>query len=89
MIELVAKSSALILIDLQKGIVGMPLAPRSGAEVTAAAIGLAQRFRSAGAPVVIVNVGFAPDFADALQQPVDVTFSPPGGFGADFSDIDV
>ena len=87
MIELVAKSSALILIDLQKGIVGLPLQPRSGAEVVSAATGLAQRFRDAGAPVVIVNVGFAPDFSDALQQPVDMPFSPPGGFGPDFSDL--
>jgi nicotinamidase-related amidase len=87
LIELGAKSSALILIDLQKGIVNMPLQPRSGADVVSSAIELAARFRNAGAPVVIVNVGFAPDFSDALQQPVDVSFSPPGGFGPDFSDI--
>lgn len=87
MIELVANSSALILIDLQKGIVNMPLAPRSGTEVVSSASELARRFRSAGATVVIVNVGFAPDFSDALQQPVDMPFSPPGGFGPDFSDI--
>lgn len=87
MIELAAKSSALILIDLQKGIVNMPLQPRAGADVIFSATGLAARFRSAGAPVVVVNVGFAPDFSDALQQPVDVPFAPPGGFGPDFSDI--
>lgn len=87
MIELAATTSALILIDLQKGIVNMPLEPRSGAEVVSAASGLAARFRQAGAPVFVVNVGFAPDFRDALQQPVDMSFTPPGGFGPDFSDI--
>lgn len=87
MIELPTSSSALILIDLQKGIVNMPLEPRSGAEVVSTASGLAARFRAAGAPVFVVNVGFAPDFSDALQQPVDISFTPPGGFGPDFSEI--
>jgi len=87
LVELTAKTSALILIDLQKGIVNLPLAPRSGADVVSAAAGLAQRFRDAGAPVIIVNVGFSPDFGDALQQPVDQSFSPPGGYAPDFSEI--
>ncbi|WP_157220942.1 hydrolase [Flavisphingomonas formosensis] len=87
MLEISAKTSALVLIDLQKGIVNLPLAPRSGTEVVSAASGLAQRFRDAGAPVVIVNVGFSADFGDALQQPVDQSFSPPGGYAPDFSEI--
>ena len=46
------------------------------------------RFRSAGAPVVLVNVAFSPDFKDALRQPVDQpTTLPPGGFPADFSEL--
>jgi nicotinamidase-related amidase len=71
MIELDAKTSALILIDLQAGIIGMPLQPRSGPETLAAGKALAAKFRAAGGKVALVRVDFAADFADALQQPVD------------------
>jgi nicotinamidase-related amidase len=71
MISLDPKKTALVLIDLQKAIVGMPAAPRSGAEVVACAKGLAKTFRAAKAPVVLVRVAFAPDFSDAPKQPVD------------------
>lgn len=71
MTTLDARSSALVLIDLQNGIVGMPLAPRSGPDVVAAARPLAERFRAAKAPVVLVNVAWSADFGDALRQPVD------------------
>jgi nicotinamidase-related amidase len=66
----------------------MNLAPRSGPEVLAAAMDLANRFRSAGAPVVLVRVGFAPDFADALRQPVDQPMQrPAGGLPAGWSEF--
>ncbi len=88
MLNLSAPNSALILIDLQQGIVPMPgLAPRSGAEAAAAGIELAARFRAAGAPVVLVNVGFAADFGDALKQPVDRSMHRAGGFPANFSHL--
>lgn len=81
MLTLPAATTALILIDLQKGIVAMPTEPYSGREVLATAQELARRFRAAGAPVVLVNVAFSPDFSDALKAPVDQPFQPPpGGF---------
>jgi nicotinamidase-related amidase len=80
------RSTALVLIDLQKGIVGMPLAPRSGQEVLAKSRDLAERFRAAGAPVVLVHVAFAEDFADAPSQNVDQPMPrPQGGRSADWS----
>ena len=66
--------SALVLIDLQKGIVGRPVEPHSGADVVKRAALLAARFRQAKAPVVLVNVTFSPDFGDALKQEVDLKF---------------
>ncbi|RTL54044.1 MAG: hydrolase [Bradyrhizobiaceae bacterium] len=81
MVHLDAKSSALVLIDLQKGILSRSLAPRSGEEVLSAGKILADRFRQAGAPVVLVNVAFAKDFADAPPQNVD---TPMAGSAADF-----
>jgi nicotinamidase-related amidase len=38
--------------------------------------------------VILVNVGFSPDFKDALRQSVDQPFqAPPGGFPADFMEL--
>ncbi len=65
------RTTALVLIDLQKGIVSMPSAPRPTTEVIQTATDLASRFRAARAPVVLVNVAYAADFGDALRQPVD------------------
>lgn len=48
-------NSALIVIDLQKGIVALPLA-HPAAPVIANAAALARGFRAAGKPVVLVNV---------------------------------
>jgi nicotinamidase-related amidase len=80
------QTTALVLIDLQNGILGQPLAPHSRAAIVQAGGALAARFRRAGAPVVLVNVAFAPDFKDALRAPVDRPFArPPGGLPPDFS----
>jgi NAD(P)-dependent dehydrogenase (short-subunit alcohol dehydrogenase family)/nicotinamidase-related amidase len=65
------RTTALVLVDLQKGILGFPLAPTPGAAVLEVGARLAKRFRAAGATVVLTNVTWAANFADALQQPVD------------------
>ena len=65
------KKTALVLIDLQQGIVGRPLAPRSGPEVVKNASRLASEFRAHGATVVLVRVAFEPDFRDLLNPPAD------------------
>ena len=80
------KTTALVLIDLQKGIVPQPLQPRSGADVVAASKALAERFRAAGSPVVLVHVTWATDYKDWPTTPVDQpTARPEGGMpqGAD------
>lgn len=88
MVKLDSRSTALVLIDLQRGIVGMSLGPRSGSEVVAASIELASRFRQAGSPVVLVNVAFAKDMGDAPRQTVDKPIPPPpGGFPEDWSTL--
>ncbi|MFF8605940.1 isochorismatase family protein [Streptomyces sp. NPDC015346] len=48
--------TALVLVDLMERIVALPLAPRSGTDVVAAATRLAETFRAAGAPVVHIRV---------------------------------
>jgi len=80
------KTTALVLIDLQNGIVAMPLVPRDGPTTAAAGKALAEKFRAAGAPVILVNVAFAPDFADAPPQAVDQPMQrAPGGLPKDWS----
>jgi nicotinamidase-related amidase len=69
--QLDAKSTALVLIDLQKGVLARPVAPHSAAVVYERSMQTAQRFRSAGAIVVRVRVSFSHDFADAVRLPVD------------------
>jgi len=69
--NLETKSTALILIDLQRGLVAGDLAPNSSDFVLANAAELANKFRAIGGTVVLVRVSFAPDGADRLAQPVD------------------
>lgn len=80
--QLDAKSTALVLIDLQKGVLGRPLAPHSAAEVCERSKRLAQRFHAARAPVVWVRVSFSGDLADApslpVDEPTDYAALPPG-----------
>ena len=68
------KSTALVLIDLQKGIIGLPLEPRSGRDVVASAGALASQFRALGAPVFLARVAF-PVGPAALRLTTDA--SPP------------
>jgi nicotinamidase-related amidase len=65
--------TALVLIDLQHGIVSRQTAPHAAADVVAHATTLARRFRDLGAPVVLVRVAYAANGADRLAQPVDDT----------------
>jgi nicotinamidase-related amidase len=66
-LQLNAKNTALVLIDLQKGIVAMPTVPHSATEVMQRANLLAKTFRAKGATVVYIRV----DMANTLQLPVD------------------
>jgi nicotinamidase-related amidase len=60
--------TALIIIDLQKGIVSLPLA-HPVAEVVGNARALADAFRSRGLPVVLINVaGAAPGRTEQVRR---------------------
>jgi nicotinamidase-related amidase len=65
-------TTALVLIDLQHGIVGMSLAPRPGADGVANAARLADAMRAAGGLVVLVRVTPSDDGRDALQPETDL-----------------
>ena len=87
MLNLDPSTSALVLIDLQKGIVNRSTS-RSGDAVVSAAMALASRFRAAGYPVALVNVAFSHDGGDLPPEAVDQPMQlPPGGMPAGFSDL--
>jgi nicotinamidase-related amidase len=52
--------TALVVIDLQAGSVGVDLGPHTAADVVARSARLADAFRGHGLPVVLVNVAAAP-----------------------------
>ena len=86
--KLTPGTTALVLIDLQNGIVGMPTVPRSGPEVVASAARTAKAFHEAGALVVATRVSFSADLKDAppnnIDQPMKV---PPGGMPEGFATL--
>jgi nicotinamidase-related amidase len=71
MLKLDASTTALVLIDLQKGILPFAGGPHSAEKVVNHASHLAGRFRALNAPVVLVRVGWSDSFAEALKSPVD------------------
>ena len=72
-LDISAATTALILIDLQNGIVGLPLAPHSSAVVIENANRLAGSLRKKGGTIVFVRHAFA----ETLHLPVDAPFRDP------------
>jgi nicotinamidase-related amidase len=65
------RRTALVLIDLQKGILPFAGGPHSAADVLGKAAALIKRFHDLQAPVVLVRVGWSADGGDAPRQQVD------------------
>jgi nicotinamidase-related amidase len=74
-VELNASQTAVVLIDLQQGIMGYPTAPYAISSVIGVAADLAGRFRSRGATIVYVRV----DLANMIQLTVDQSHGDPNG----------
>jgi len=80
-------TTAVVVIDIQKGIVGMPGAPHPTASVVVNCARLVDAARRVGAQPVLVHVGGSPDGADRLNPAVDQAW--PGGakLPPDWSDL--
>ena len=99
MLELNAKTTALVVIDLQEGILPFAGGPHTADEVVNRAGKLAVNFRASGQPVFLVRVGWSADYAEALKQPVDAPspakvlpenwWQHPAALGATDSDIEI
>ncbi|WP_438289901.1 isochorismatase family protein [Streptomyces sp. HUAS TT7] len=68
-------NTALVAIDLQRGIVAAPTQPHSTADVVARTVELADAFRSHGLPVVLVRVSFAADGSDVAPGRTEAAVS--------------
>jgi nicotinamidase-related amidase len=66
-----ARRTAIVVIDLQKGIVNLPGAPYPRSAVVANCARLLAAARAAGAQPVLVHVGGSPDGADRLKPTAD------------------
>jgi nicotinamidase-related amidase len=80
MIDLDPRSTALVLIDLQNGVLGRKLEPLSADELLERSKALARRFRAEGAPVVLVNAAPATDETRAVDEPSGLPKTLPAGF---------
>jgi len=76
--------TALVVIDMQRGVMTRQTAPHTTQEALARVVELVDAFRKHGKPVVLVNVGFSADRADALQPRVDAPTAM-GSLPPDFS----
>ncbi|MDE1171969.1 MAG: hydrolase [Verrucomicrobium sp.] len=80
------QTTALVLIDLQKGIVPLAAGPHSGADVVTRSVRLIEAFRRKKAPVVLVHVGFL-DGKDALAPQADAVSHSASSFPAGWDEF--
>jgi len=88
MLKLAPRTTALILIDVQKGTLGMPLAPHQPATVIENSARLANHFSQKGATIVLVRVDFSTDYGDKPGGVTDIPMVlPPDGLPADWAEF--
>lgn len=86
------RTTALVLIDLQAGLLAMPLQPYDAGQIVATAARLGRGLRDAGGTIVLVRIAFAPGYADRPPQLVDAPMmlpadGPPAGWSELAPDI--
>ncbi len=81
------RHTAVVVIDLQKGIVGFPASPHSAQSVIANAVTLLDAARSTGAHPILVHVGRSPDGGDGLQVTSDQPMRAAGALPPDWSEL--
>lgn len=88
MLELNPQATALVLIDLQKGLLALQTAPYTTAQVVDNAGRLARTLAAAGGTVVLVRVDFGENLAAAPHGRTDTPLTvPPGGIPADWTEL--
>jgi nicotinamidase-related amidase len=83
-LELDTKKTALVVIDLQNGVIGRPIVPHTSPEILERSSRLVKAIREKGGTVVYVRV----DFNDFLKLPVDQPPAiPDGPLPAELSEV--
>lgn len=81
------KTTALVAIDLQHGIVAMNTAPHASADVVARNAEIARALRAAGGTVVFVRVTQSADGKDALKPTTDAAPAAGGARPANWAEL--
>ena len=87
MLDLNVRTTALIVIDLQEGILSVEPIPYGRDEIVGRAAELGRAIAAAGGPIVLTTTDFAPGYADAPRGRADApwelpTEGLPAGFAA-------
>lgn len=86
--KLAPRSTALVLIDLQNGIMPLARGPHTVDTVLRNAAALARRARELAMPVVLVRVGWSAGYGDMPRQPVDQPIvAPPDALPDSWSEL--
>jgi nicotinamidase-related amidase len=81
------RTTAIVVIDLQKGIAQIPGTPHSAQEVIANSVRILDAARTAGAQPVLVHVAFADDWRDSLRMSVDEPMRAAGNMPRDWAEL--
>ena len=84
-LELIKSTTALVVIDLQKGIAGRPTQPHTAQDVVKNAGRLVQAFRKHTMPVFLVHVVHVPE--TMLKSESDTSFDRPAVLPPDWSEF--
>lgn len=88
MLKLAPRSTALVLIDVQKGTLALPIGPHAPTTIIANSARLASRFSQHGATVALVRVSFSEGYADRPGGVTDMPMViPPGGLPQDWAEF--
>lgn len=87
-LSLDARTTALVIIDLQRGIAGRETAPYSAPQVIERSARIGRALAAKGGVIFPVHVTFSASDGDRLKQPVDAGMVvPPGGLPADWGEL--
>jgi nicotinamidase-related amidase len=86
-LTLTPASTALVVIDLQRGIVGRPTAPHPASDVVTHTAALTAALRAAGGTVILVHGTRSGDGKDGLHPQTDTQPWQPGPRAADWAEI--
>lgn len=86
-LKLALQRTAVVVIDLQNGIVQMQGAPHPTGTVVANCVRLLTRARQVGIRTILVHVGGSPDGADRLRPTADQAMRATAAMPPDWSDL--